>query len=657
MSADNDTELPPGTEIAGYVITGVAGRGGMGVVYRARQLDLDREVALKLVAGRLAGDPDFRQRFVRESRAAAAIDHPNVVPVFAAGESGGRLFLAMRLVDGEDLRTRVRTCGPLEPLAAARIIAQVGEALDAAHARGIVHRDVKPANVLLDGDHAYLTDFGLTKRSGADTSMTAGDRWVGTLGYIAPEQIRSGPIDARTDVYALGCLLVFMLTGESPYRRDSDEATLWAHLHDPPPGLSDRPDLPGAMAAVVARALAKDPAERFQSAGDLGTAALAAVGAGVAGPERVVGRGAAAPGGGSAEETLVGGGTAPTSVTPSPQRVRGAVSRRTLALLAAAIVAAVVVALLLLKGAGSSAPTTPATTPAPAAAKLTIVTGAPIKVDPRPNAIAFGDRSVWVLSAGAGSLIRIPAAGGRTRRVVVGGHPADVAWAFGSLWLVTSGNRLLLKIDGRSLKVTKSIALATGGTPVAIVAGAGRLWIAVRPPGATASIIAVDPATGTQTTLPPFGEEGINGIEFGAGRLWIANGRRPRISTVDPAPPFTRRSAAQISSIPLRVAYGAGSAWVTGRGDNSLAQVSTGLGRTLRFPTCLDPVGVAAAGANVWVACELSGQVQLRAATDPAHPVTAAVGLNPHAITADGQRAWVANLGDGTVTPLTATRR
>ncbi|HEY6759827.1 MAG TPA: serine/threonine-protein kinase, partial [Baekduia sp.] len=228
-----DTELQPGDEFAGYRVTGVAGRGGMGVVYRAEQLDLQRPVALKLIATPLARDEAFRERFVRESRAAAAIDHPNVVPVYSAGEDDGRLYLAMRFVDGENLRTLVHREGPMEPARAASVIAQIGNALDAAHARGLVHRDIKPANVLLDGQHAYLTDFGLTKRLTGETTMTGSGRWVGTLGYIAPEQIRGEGVDARADVYALGCLLFYVLTGVAPYRRDSDEATLYAHLNDP----------------------------------------------------------------------------------------------------------------------------------------------------------------------------------------------------------------------------------------------------------------------------------------------------------------------------------------------------------------------------------------------------------------------------------------
>ena len=314
-----DSELQAGDVFAGYRVTGVAGRGGMGVVYEAQQLDLQRPVALKLIATPLARDEAFRERFVRESRAAAAIDHPNVIPVYSAGEDDGRLYLAMRFVDGEDLRSLVQREGPLEPARAASIIAQIGNALDAAHARGLVHRDIKPANVLLDRDHAYLTDFGLTKRLTGETTMTGSGRWVGTLGYIAPEQIRGEGVDARADVYALGCLLFYVLTGVAPYRRDSDEATLYAHLNDAAPDARAlAPEVPEALAEVVARALEKDPDDRFPSAGDLGRAALAAVGDGpVPPPERVVARGAAAPGGFADDETAIPGGAGGASATPT----------------------------------------------------------------------------------------------------------------------------------------------------------------------------------------------------------------------------------------------------------------------------------------------------------------------------------------------------
>src|SRR3954462_9766163 len=271
-------ELEPGSVFAGHRIESVAGRGGMGVVYRATQLALDRTVALKVIAPGLLEDQAVRNRFVRESKVAASIEHPNVIPIYYAGEEQGIAYIAMRYVPGDDIRSLVRREGPIDPPRAARIVAQLGSALDAAHATGLVHRDIKPANVLLTSeDHVYLTDFGLTKHALSIAGTTKPGHWVGTLDYVSPEQIRGERIDARTDVYALGCLLFFALTGVVPFRRDSDEARLWAHLSEPPPKPSDLvPEVPTAFDTVIERALAKAPGERYPSAGDLGRAALAA---------------------------------------------------------------------------------------------------------------------------------------------------------------------------------------------------------------------------------------------------------------------------------------------------------------------------------------------------------------------------------------------
>src|SRR5215210_3186620 len=211
-------EMAPGSVFAGHRIETVAGRGGMGVVYRATQLALDRTVALKVIAPGLIEDDSMRSRFVRESKVAASIDHPNVIPIYYAGEEDGVAYIAMRYVRGDDLRSLVRTEGALEPRRAASIVAQVGTALDAAHGAGLVHRDVKPGNVLLGaGDHVYLTDFGLSKHAVSVGGETRSGHWVGTLDYVAPEQIRGERLDARADVYALGCLLLFALTGCPPY--------------------------------------------------------------------------------------------------------------------------------------------------------------------------------------------------------------------------------------------------------------------------------------------------------------------------------------------------------------------------------------------------------------------------------------------------------
>ena len=265
-------------EFAGYRIESRVGRGGMGVVYRATELALDRPVALKVLSDELARDDEFRRRFVAESKLAASLDHPHVVPIHAAGEHEGVLYLAMRFVPGEDLRTVLREEGPMEPERAVRIIAQVASALDAAHVHGLVHRDVKPGNVLLTPDgHAYLTDFGLSKRLSADTEATKSGMVLGTLDYIAPEQIRGETIGAFTDVYSLGCMFTHLLTGEVPFTVPTEEGKLWAHFSEPPPKPSARvASLDARFDAIVARAMSKRPEDRYPTAGAFAAAALAA---------------------------------------------------------------------------------------------------------------------------------------------------------------------------------------------------------------------------------------------------------------------------------------------------------------------------------------------------------------------------------------------
>src|ERR671934_63624 len=224
MNTKSTAELPVGSEFAGYRIEEVAARGGMGVVYRATQLRLGRTVALKLVTPTLARDESFRERFRREWMVAASIDHPNVIPVYEAGEEGDALFIAMRWVEGTDLRELIDS-GALDPARAIHLVAQVASALDAAHARDLIHRDVKPANVLVTAeDHVYLTDFGLTKHASSISGLTRTGQWVGTVDYTAPEQIEGAPVTARTDVYSLGCVLFEALTGQTPYKRENDLA-------------------------------------------------------------------------------------------------------------------------------------------------------------------------------------------------------------------------------------------------------------------------------------------------------------------------------------------------------------------------------------------------------------------------------------------------
>ncbi len=280
LRSSGPRSLEPTAIIAGYRIEQAIGRGGMGVVYRARQLALERPVAIKLIATERAQDPVFRARFEHEARLAASIEHPNVIPVYEAGEDDGLLFIAMRLVEGTDLADLLDRVGALEPARTVRLIGQLAGALDAAHAHGLVHRDVKPANVLLTRDeHLYLTDFGVAKHIGAGEGVTQAGQWVGTLDYLAPEQIRGEDVGASADMYALAGLLHHCLTGQVPFPRENDAAKLWAHVNAPPPGASRlRPGLPEAIDQVIARGMAKDPAARFHSAAELAYACAQALG-------------------------------------------------------------------------------------------------------------------------------------------------------------------------------------------------------------------------------------------------------------------------------------------------------------------------------------------------------------------------------------------
>jgi hypothetical protein len=380
VDAGHGIELSAGDEFAGYRIEQRLGRGGMGVLYLALEPGLERRVALKLIAPEAAADEVFARRFAEESKIAASIEHPNVVPIYAAGEEDGVPFIAMRYVAGADLAKRLVREGRLEPAVAVELIAQIGNGLDAIHAAGLIHRDVKPANVLLSGgeaaEHAYITDFGVARNVSTESGLTQTGRFVGTLDYVAPEQIAGGEIDARVDVYALGCLLFKLLTGEVPFPKDSDAARLFAHLNDPPPAPSLYvPEISMALDDVVIRAMSKAPEDRYPSAGDLGRAAQAALrGERTTAPERAVATGAAAT---RTAETIAVEPERGTAEAVETERLAplapGHRNRRLVVAGAALAVAAIVVAVIALTGgggdgspsAGNQAKTNTTTSPAP----------------------------------------------------------------------------------------------------------------------------------------------------------------------------------------------------------------------------------------------------------------------------------------------------
>src|SRR5919106_101189 len=387
----------PGTSFAGYRVDSLVGRGGMGVVYRATDLSLGRPVALKLIAPELAEDESFRARFLREPRLAASLDHPNVIPIYEAGEHDGQLYLAMRFVEGEDLKSLLEREGKLAPERALGILGQVAGALDAAHRRALVHRDVKPANVLLDGEgHVYLTDFGITKQVGGESTDTG--RVVGTFDYLAPEQIRGEPVDGRTDTYALGCVLYECLAGEPPFRRGTEAETLWAHMQEQPPPLDGH----AALDPVMRKALAKDRDDRYPTCTELIDAA--------AGPPLV-----------------------PLGVR---RRARGILAAG-LFLLAAAIAIAIVA----ITGGGdeTSEPLGNGVAAIDASdGGVTSFTEAPTP----PGNVAVGEGGVWTLDNEARRVSRIdPDTKEVTESFETPGVPTELAAGEGALWIGIAGGR------------------------------------------------------------------------------------------------------------------------------------------------------------------------------------------------------------------------
>jgi tRNA A-37 threonylcarbamoyl transferase component Bud32 len=357
-------------EFAGYRLVSLLGHGGMSIVYRAEHIGLERTVALKLLSPQLSDDEDFRERFQRESKVAAALEHPNVIPIYEAGEQDGVLYIAMRYVEGADLKTRLKQDGPLDPRQVVSLVAQVAAALEAAHERGLIHRDVKPANILIAigagverSDHAYLSDFGVAKNTAA-AGLTKTGLFVGTADYASPEQIEGRPLDGRADVYSLGCVAYEALTGTPTYEKDSEVAMMYAHLLEPPPKPTEkRPDLPAEVDDVIAKAVAKSRDDRYERPSEFALALRQAVGSEAPGAMAA----AAAPG---ARETVLAGGrpapapaqasSTPAAAEPKKQpvpREPGAGGRRKLLVgggVLAVVAAGVLIPLLAFSGGKSS---------------------------------------------------------------------------------------------------------------------------------------------------------------------------------------------------------------------------------------------------------------------------------------------------------------
>jgi ABC-type branched-subunit amino acid transport system substrate-binding protein len=590
--------LAAGTTVAGYRIEELVGRGGMGVVYRATDLELERPVALKVIAPELAGDPGFRERFLRESRLAASLGHPHVLPVYRAGDADGALFLAMRYVHGEDLRALLRRQGSLPAERALGICGQVAEALDAAHRKDLVHRDVKPGNVLLDEhEEAYLADFGLTKEVGDSSTQTG--HIVGTFDYLAPEQIRSEELDGRTDEYALACVLYECLSGEPPFHRRTEAETLWAHMQEGPPGLREYP----ALDPVLARGLAKDKAERYPSCGEFLAAAHAALGL----------------------------------EAPAVRRRRLRIGRRLL-LAGAALVAAagIAVAVVELTGGASSALATPAPN-----SLIEIDPGrnkpvTQVVVGGNPTALAVDQGSVWALNADDQTISRIDRKTKLQKSFGVGTTPTDLAVGEGAVWVGNGAPSPTSEFAGPILSSVSRVdpdtfgVLGTSRLPStgeggdqgdSLVVGKGAIW-AINPdwtlsrldprtgkivagvptsvveiaagsngvvwglkPAAEYALVRVDPHSNRVTATIKVPSDGLDDLAVGAGAVWASDAEEGVVWRIDPGPPVRQRTISVATGVGS-LAFGAGSVWAVNplRGTISRIDPSTNLvSQTIRI--------------------------------------------------------------------------
>jgi YVTN family beta-propeller protein len=702
--------IPPnvaGSVVAGYRIEDVAGRGSMGVVYRATQLVLARPVALKLIATEVAHDASFRERFKRESQLAASIDHPNVIPIYEAGEVDGALFLAMRYVEGTDLGALVAAEGTLAPARAVWIVAQVAAGLSAAHALGLVHRDVKPANVLIaagEDEHVYLADFGLTKHASSAPGLTKAGMFVGTLDYSAPEVIRGEGADPRADVYALGCVLFHCLTGRPPFARDSEVATMYAHLHDEAPTPGSLAEVPAALDAVVARALAKDPGARYATAAELGRAARAAIGEAVTPPgataAAVANESASARAGalapvpasmpavGAPASAAAPAAAAPAGSTAGAERVadgeREGISRdwRIVLLTTLGLVMAVGLLAALLAGAGvlgggsakkaqvappakvakAAAATKEGATAAGAKAKSAGVpapAGAPrpvasIKVGRGPDGIAVDDAgSVWVTNAQDDTLSRIDEKSGRIAGdpIAAGDDPDGVVAAKGVVWLASAKQGRVLRFEASGDAPVPGGTIDVGAQPEGISLGRQLVWVANIQDGTVNRIDRASPSV----VGAPIGVGGKPTGIFVGSSVWVTNNADATVTRIDPSTAQVVGAPIAVGQLPRGVVEGEGSVWVANSGDDTVSRLDPDSGQPIGKPIKVgrDPRELTVGLGFVWVANNDDNSVtRIDPRTGKVVGTAIPVGNQPLGIAAGSDSVWVVNHGDDTVTRI-----
>jgi len=575
-----------GTEIASYRIEALIARGGMGEVYLATQSFPERKVALKLLPHDLASDQAFRERFIRESNAAASVEHPNIVPVYGAGDADGELYIAMRYVEGEDLRSLLDREGPLSPERAVHICSQIADALEEAHEHDLVHRDVKPGNILTSrGDRAYLTDFGLIRRSKLETDLTKTGQFMGTVDYVAPEQIKGDEVDGRADIYSLGCVLYECLTGEPPFRRDTEVATLYAHLEDPPPKPSvNRPELGDGLDRMIATAMAKQPSDRYSIAGEFARAARNALGS--ASGETLVRPGARrrilpAVGGLLLVLTAIALFVA-TRGGPTPERATHATAGPPLDSVVrldpttgkvAQTVSGLVVAVRDQSAVGFAAGEGGVWLGnRPNVEHIDPVTGtlrASIDVPSFFLNLAIGFRTVWVAGGAPNYLGRInPATDALLRPVRVGAsHGISkallVAVSEGAVW-VASGNQVL-QVDPISNQVVRRI---NTGSADGIAADDRRVWVIDQLAG---RLTEIDAASGTIVrSIDVPGRQ--DAITVGGGSVWLLDRVVGTVLQVD-AETLATGDSVRVGSDETDITFGAGAVWLADGTGNSLTRI------------------------------------------------------------------------------------
>jgi len=609
--------------LGGYVLGDQIGRGGMGVVFRATHVHLGREVALKVLAPELTDYEDFRDRFLRESRLAASLDHPNVVTVYDAGEVEGTLYIAMRYVEGTDLAKFLKAEAPLAPATTISMLDQVGAALDAAHRLGLIHRDVKPANVLLASGNCYLTDFGLTKRASAteaSAAVTRTGQFLGTIHYVAPEQIEGREVDGRADIYALTCMLHECLTGSRPFPKDSELAIISAHLLDPPPRPTElRPELPSAIDDVVAKGMAKSPQDRYATCSELLAAArkaLAVAGVVAVGstsgspwppPGQITSASRMAP---TVASNARPGGTRTAPESRGPGRIGG---RRALASAVALLcVAGIAIAVVLLTSGGNTAHSHGNSTAKSASAKTSVapaahVVGSPIHVGNEPTGIDGSSTLLWVANFGGTTVTRVTPDGKIRTDIQLQPAPFAVLKIGGTFWVSSAGAGVVTPI---------SVATGVPGKPVPV--GAKPEWL-----------------TGDENAL------------------YVSNASSDTVSVINPRNGSLIGSPIKVGSVPRGIAFSGSAVWVSDSGNDRIDRIVDGqIIKTI--PVGHRPIGVAVGANAVWVANELDNTVtRIDLAQDAVKTIP--VGKAPFAIAFGLGSAWVTNSGDDTVTRLDAT--